>query len=131
MHEFKNKNRGASYERSDLYSNLYCSGNCVDFAAGIRVWHGKKEKTEDTAQVYKPGVYTSSIQFEGQTLDVQVVVDENHINSVSLVNLDESVATMYPLVQSSMDSISQQSLKMSQWKIYRIRKKINTQQPCC
>lgn len=72
---------------------------------------GKKEKTEDTAQVYKAGVYTSSIQFEGQTLDVQVVVDENHINSVSLVNLDESVATMYPLVQSSMDSISQQIYK--------------------
>ena len=35
-------------------------------------------------------------------------MDEDHINSVSFVNLDESVATMYPLMQSSMDSISQQ-----------------------
>lgn len=69
---------------------------------------GKRNKDVQETAAYKPGVYTSSIQFEGQTLDVQVVVDEDHINSVSLVNLNDTVATMYPLVQSSMDSISQQ-----------------------
>ena len=69
---------------------------------------GKRDTTVDSTAVYKAGIYTSAIQFEGQTLDVQVVVDENHINSVSLVNLNEYIATMYPLVQSSMDSISQQ-----------------------
>lgn len=69
---------------------------------------GKKDRETEEAAAYKAGVYTSSIQFEGQTLDVQVVVDENHINSVSLVNLNDTIATMYPLVQSSMDSISQQ-----------------------
>ena len=68
---------------------------------------GKDKEAEETA-AYTAGVYTSSIQFQGQTIDVQVVVDENHINAVSFVNLDESVATMYPLMQSSMDSISQQ-----------------------
>ncbi len=68
---------------------------------------GKDKETAETA-AYTAGVYTSSIQFQGQTIDVQVVVDENHINSVSFVNLDESVATMYPLMQTSMDSISQQ-----------------------
>lgn len=69
---------------------------------------GKKNRQTEETAVYNPGVYTSSIQLEGQTLDVQVVVDEDHINGVSLVNLDETVATMYPLLQSSMDSISQQ-----------------------
>lgn len=69
---------------------------------------GKKSRETEETAAYKAGVYTSSLQFEGQTLDVQVVVDDNHINSVSLVNLNDTVATMYPLVQSSMDSISQQ-----------------------
>lgn len=69
---------------------------------------GKKAKETEAAASYHAGVYTSSLQLEGQTLDVQVVVDEDHINSVSLVNLDETVATMYPLLQTSMDSISQQ-----------------------
>ena len=68
-------------------------------------------KTDSEQPKYKAGVYTSSIQFEGQSLDVQVVVDENHINSVSFVNLNDTVTTMYPLMQSSMDSISEQICK--------------------
>ena len=69
---------------------------------------GKKNRQAEETAVYNPGVYTASIQLGGQNLDVQVAVDEDHINGVSLVNLDETVATMYPLLQSSMDSISQQ-----------------------
>mgnify|MGYP004513561275 FL=1 len=57
---------------------------------------------------YTPGKYTSSILFNDNSIDVEVVVDENRINSVSLVNLDESVATMYPLMQPALDAISQQ-----------------------
>lgn len=71
---------------------------------------GKDKKEEQTA-AYTAGVYTSSIQFQGKTIDVQVVVDEDHINSVSFVNLDETVATMYPLMQVSMDDISKQICK--------------------
>lgn len=71
---------------------------------------GKDKKEEQTA-AYTAGVYTSSIQFQGKTIDVQVVVDANHINSVSFVNLDETVATMYPLMQVSMDDISKQICK--------------------
>ncbi|MCD7922380.1 MAG: hypothetical protein LUG27_08125 [Clostridiales bacterium] len=67
----------------------------------------KNQDAQETA-IYNAGVYTSSIQLDGQTLDVQVVVDEDHISSVSLVNLDETIATMYPLLQDSMDTISQQ-----------------------
>ena len=66
---------------------------------------GRHQKNDGDQSKYKAGVYTSSIAFEGQTLDVQVVVDEDHINSVSFVNLNDTVATMYPLMQSS-DNIS-------------------------
>ncbi|MCD8230407.1 MAG: hypothetical protein LUD14_01045 [Clostridiales bacterium] len=69
---------------------------------------GRKEQEAEETAVYNAGVYTSAIQLDGQTIDVQVVVDEDHINSVSLVNLNETIATMYPLLQDSMDSISQQ-----------------------
>lgn len=66
-----------------------------------------KDNTVETA-TYVAGVYTSTIQLQDQNIDVQVVVDENHINSISLVNLDESIATMYPLMQNCLDNISQQ-----------------------
>lgn len=66
----------------------------------------KKESVE-TAK-YVPGVYTSTITFQDQTMDVQVVVDESQIKSVSLVNLSETVTTMYPLMETTMDSIGEQ-----------------------
>ena len=50
---------------------------------------GRHQKNDSDQPKYKAGVYTSSIAFEGQTLDVQVVVDEDHINSVSFVNLND------------------------------------------
>ena len=44
------------------------------------------EKTTETMK-YVAGVYSSSILFNDSTIDVQVIVDENEIQSVSLVNL--------------------------------------------
>ena len=71
----------------------------------------RHNKTDTGQPKYKAGVYTSSIQFEGQNLDVQVVVDENHINSVSFVNLNDTVTTMYPLMQPSLSNLTSQILE--------------------
>ena len=59
----------------------------------------------------KKGVYTSSILFNDNVLDVEVAVDEKKIKSISLVNLDESTATMYPLVEPALESLSEQIYK--------------------
>lgn len=67
----------------------------------------KKDESVETMQ-YKPGVYTSSIAFGEQSFDVQVTVDETEIQSISLVNLDETITTMYPLVETTMESLSEQ-----------------------
>ena len=42
----------------------------------------KKDKSVETMK-YVAGVHTSSILFHDSTLDVQVIVDENRINSIS------------------------------------------------
>lgn len=68
---------------------------------------GKEEKTAETMG-YVAGVYTSTIQLNDNTIDVQVIVDENRINSVSLVNLSDTVATMYPLMEPVVENISSQ-----------------------
>ena len=68
------------------------------------------EKTTETMK-YVAGVYSSSILFNDSTIDVQVIVDENEIQSVSLVNLSESVATMYPLVEPALEQLTEQILK--------------------
>ena len=57
---------------------------------------------------YAAGVYSSSVMFGNHNVDVQVIVDENRINSISLVNLDDSVETMYPLMRPALEAISEQ-----------------------
>lgn len=67
----------------------------------------KDEESRETMK-YVAGVYTSSIIFNDKTVDVEVVVDENKINSISLVNLDETVTAMYPLMQPALDNLKEQ-----------------------
>jgi len=69
---------------------------------------GKKGADSKETMKYASGVYTSSIVLNNQTMDLKVVVDDNRINAISLDNLDETAATMYPLMQPALDNISQQ-----------------------
>ena len=61
-------------------------------------------------QQYIPGIYTASLPLSGQSLDVEVIVDSAQIKSVRLVNLQESVAAMYPLIEPTMSSLQTQIL---------------------
>ena len=68
-------------------------------------------KHADTASadvIYHAGVYSSPITLNDNTFDVQVTVDENRINSISLVNLSETTTAMYPLMEPALDALSSQ-----------------------
>lgn len=62
--------------------------------------------TQDTS--YLPGVYTTSILLGDNAVDVEVVVDSDYITSIRLVNLDEAITTMYPLIQPTLEEIASQ-----------------------
>ena len=68
----------------------------------------KSEESAVPASTYIPGVYTSSLMLNNTAVDIEVVVDENTINSVRLVNLDEAITTMYPLIEPSFEELSNQ-----------------------
>lgn len=57
---------------------------------------------------YAPGVYTSEVTLNNTALEVEVTVDESHINSIRFSNLDETVTTMYPLIQPTIEDIAEQ-----------------------
>lgn len=72
----------------------------------------KKGETDSTETAkYTAGVYTSSILFQNHSLDVQVAVDESRIHSISFVNLNETVTTMYPLVEPALEEIAKQIIE--------------------
>lgn len=68
---------------------------------------GEKEESVPTMN-YVAGVYSSSVMLDGKTVDVQVIVDESRIQSISMVNLDETVTTMYPLIEPALSNIAEQ-----------------------
>ncbi len=68
----------------------------------------KKDKEVDSKKQYAPGIYTSTITLNNTNLEVEVVVDSSHINAIRFSNLDESVTTMYPLVQPTIEYIADQ-----------------------
>lgn len=77
----------------------------------ITMFRGNRDNAAPTnAEVasYIPGVYTSVLSLGTQSLEVEVCVDSNYIKSIGFTNLDEAVATVYPLMGPSMESLAEQ-----------------------
>lgn len=73
---------------------------------------GKKQPADAHAEKqYTPGIYTSALTLNNTNLEVEVSVDESHINSIRFSNLDESIATMFPLIQPAIEDIAEQIYK--------------------
>ena len=68
----------------------------------------KNDTAPETASLYTPGVYTTSLVLGSKSIDVEVIVDADTIHSIRLVNLDEVVTTMYPLIEPSFESLVDQ-----------------------
>ena len=66
------------------------------------------ESVTPTVATYRAGVYNSVIALGDSFLNLEVVVDADHINSVRLVNLDDATAAMYPLMEPAAADISAQ-----------------------
>lgn len=59
---------------------------------------------------YRAGIYRHTLTLGSQTVDIAVTVDENNINSIEIVNLDETVETMYPLLEPAFENLVGQIL---------------------
>ena len=69
---------------------------------------GNKVDPASADAIYHAGVYTTPITLNDNTFDVEVTVDEDHINSISLVNLSETTTAMYPLMEPALEALSSQ-----------------------
>ena len=70
---------------------------------------GRAKGTSGATQTrYKPGIYSSSIELNDNTFDVEVTVDADKIKSIRLVNLSESTSAMFPLMEPALETISSQ-----------------------
>ena len=75
------------------------SGEIADASAGA---------VADSDHTYIPGIYTTELILGSETVNVEVIVNDHAITSLSLTDPDETLTTMYPLLQPTMDSLSAQ-----------------------
>lgn len=68
----------------------------------------KKDSVSDDQSQYHPGIYTSSIELNNNSFDLEVTVDPDKIRSIRLVNLSESTSAMFPLMEPALESLSSQ-----------------------
>ena len=65
---------------------------------------GKKDSAVKNEKQYTPGTYTSTLTLNNTNLEVEVY----KINSIRFSNLDETVTTMFPLIQPAIEEIAEQ-----------------------
>ena len=66
----------------------------------------------DTGNTYIPGIYTTELILGSETVNVEVIVNDHAITSVSLAEPSETLTTMYPLLESTMESLNDQLCEM-------------------
>lgn len=97
-----------------IYTAVFLILAILMIALLVIMFGPKKDKeTAATVQTAEPdryvaGVYTTAIELNDNSFDVQVTVDTNHINSIELVNLSETTTAMYPLMEPALESLATQ-----------------------
>ena len=65
-----------------------------------------------TDHTYIPGIYTTELILGSETANVEVIVNDHAITSVSLADPSETLTTMYPLLEPTMESLNDQLCEM-------------------
>ncbi len=91
-----------------IYTGIFLVLGILFIILLINMFGKGKENGTTTTSKYVPGVYSSTITLGENTLNVAVTVDENTVSGVSIENLDETVTTMYPLLEPALNEINNQ-----------------------
>lgn len=75
----------------------------------------EQKKTPETetqdgeqAPIYQPGAYRSALYLDDETVEINITVDETQIISLTLLPLSDKISTLYPLLEPSFNSLSEQ-----------------------
>ena len=94
-----------------IYTGIFPSSCChPGYCTFFHVWIRSEKKVPQPMPkcLYKPGIYTSSIDLNENTFDLEVTVDSDRVTSIRLINLSESTAAMFPLMEPALESLASQ-----------------------
>lgn len=92
-----------------IYTAIFVALGILLIILLVYMFAPKNKSTDSTsADLYVPGVYTSSIMLGGSAVDIAVTVEKDSIASIQMVNVSEVVETMYPLMEPALENIAEQ-----------------------
>ena len=92
-----------------IYTGLFILLGVLFIILLVIMFNPKGEKaSKDSSTAYIPGVYTTSLILQGSAVNLEVVVNESQITSIRFINMEESVPTLYPLMEPALDDLAQQ-----------------------
>lgn len=79
----------------------------------LLMFHPGKEKDTQSLPstseaLYTPGIYATQLELGSHMVNLEVLLDSDHVNGVQISTLDETVTTMYPLLEPVVEDISSQ-----------------------
>ena len=91
-----------------IYTGIFLVLGIVMIVLLFCMFGKNKESESKAAGKFVPGVYSSTITLGESTLNVAVTVDAETVSGVSIENLDETVTTMYSLLEPALNEINSQ-----------------------
>ena len=92
-----------------IYTGIFVALGILLILLLVYMFAPKDQKSSTSADAaYIPCVYTSSITLGGNAVDIAVTVSETRIEAIAFNNLDETIETMYPLMQPALDNLADQ-----------------------
>ena len=91
-----------------IYTGIFLTLGILLIILLINMFGKGSDKSITQTGKYNPGVYSSTITLGENTLNVSVTVDKDTISGVKIENLNETVTTMYPLLEPALNEINNQ-----------------------
>ena len=96
-----------------IYTAIFIGLGLLLILLLLLMFHPGKEKDttplpSTSEALYTPGIYTTELTLGNQTVNLEVLLDTDHISGIQVTALDETVTTMYPLLKPAVDDISSQ-----------------------
>lgn len=72
--------------------------------------HSAAESTDADTELghYTPGIYSAVLEVSGNSMELQVIIEQDGITDLSFIHMDETIETMYPLFPPVLENIAEQ-----------------------
>ena len=87
---------------------MFLPGKDKDGESRAQDSSGSEPVMAEVSSLYIPGIYTTELVLGSESIDVEVIVDKDSITSIRMVNLSDSITTVYPLLEPTLESICEQ-----------------------